>query len=168
MDIMIRPEVDGDAGAIAAVTEAAFLRAPHASGAEQHIVAALREAGALTLSLVAEAGGRIVAHLAVSPVAIADGSANWHGLGPVSVLPEHQGQRVGSRLVEAALAELQALGAAGCVVLGEPAFYRRFRFRPVPGLFLPGVPAEYFMALAFEAARPAGKVSYHAAFEVAE
>lgn len=65
-----------------------------------------------------------------------------------------------------ALDELRAIGAAGCVVLGEPDYYGRFGFAPVPGLVLPGVPPEYFMAIAFAPATPQGTVAYHEAFDV--
>jgi len=59
------------------------------------------------------------------------------------------------------------MGAAGCVVLGDPAYYRRFGFAVQPGLVLPGVPADHFMALPFGPARPQGAVAYHAAFTAA-
>ena len=65
---------------------------------------------------------------------------------------------------EAAISALQAQSAQGCVLLGEPDYYRRFGFRTVPGLELPGVPAEYFQALSFEGPPPQGQVSYHRAF----
>lgn len=104
-------------------------------------------------------------HVAVSPVAISDGTAHWYVLGPVSVIPERQGQGLGTRLVTSALSELRALGAAGCVVLGKPTYYARFGFGPEPGLVLPGVPARYFQALALGGAVPSGQVAYHASFE---
>jgi len=52
------------------------------------------------------------------------------------------------------------------VLVGEPAFYSRFGFRAVPTLLLPGVPAEYFQALALHGRVPHGEVSYHEAFDV--
>lgn len=161
----IRLEMPGEAAAIDAVTVAAFQNAPHTSHTEQFIVEALRAAGALSVSLVAEAEGAVVAHVAVSPVTISDGTPNWYGLGPISVLPQRQGEGIGSALMDAALAALRELNAAGCVVLGDPAFYGRFGFRPEAGLVLPDVPAEYFMSLAFDANLPQGSVSYHVAFE---
>ena len=54
----------------------------------QFIIKALRNANALTLSLVAEADGRVVGHIAISPVRVSDGTTGWYGLGPVSVLFE--------------------------------------------------------------------------------
>lgn len=165
MMIEIRKEKPEDVDIIEAVTASAFQNAPHTSHTEQFIVSALREAGALTLSLVAECNDyRIVGHLAVSPVIISDGSTNWHGLGPVSVLPEYQRQGVGMQLMQRALAELKSGGAAGCVVLGDPEYYHRFGFEVVEGFIFPGVPAEYFQALSFDGRFPEGKVTYHAAY----
>ena len=161
----IRNEISADAPAIEAVTVAAFRSAEHSSGTEQHIVRALRDAGQLVVSLVAEKHGQLIGHVAVSPVVLFDGTADWYGLGPVSVLPEHQGRGLGTLLVTRALTELRALDAAGCVVLGEPGYYARFGFRPEPGVVLPGVPAQYFQAIAFHDAVPSAEVTYHASFE---
>lgn len=163
--IEIRNEDSEDASAIDAVTIAAFRSAEHSSGTEQHIIRALRDAGQLVVSLVAEEQGQVVGHVAASPVALSDGTAGWYGLGPMSVLPEHQSRGLGTLLVTRSLTELRAMGAAGCVVLGEPGYYARFGFGPEPRLVLPGVPAQYFQAIAFQDAVPAGEVTYHASFE---
>lgn len=165
MNILIRPETGADHEAIEALTVAAFLNAPHSDHNEQLIVRALRLAGALSLSLVTEQEGRVVGHLCFSPVTISDGSEQWYGLGPISVSPALHGKGLGSRLMEAGLAQLKGMGAAGCVVLGDPGFYGRFGFVSEPGLTLPGVPAEYFMARSFGATMPSGEVCYHPAFE---
>ncbi|CAJ1894579.1 hypothetical protein PEKONANI_03632 [Aeromonas jandaei] len=164
MNIIIRPETGADYDAIEAVTVAAFLNAPHTDHNEQLIVRALRQAGVLSLSLVAELEGQVVGHLCFSPVTISDGSERWYGLGPISVSPELHGKGIGSHLMEAGLAELKRKGAAGCVVLGDPGFYGRFGFVPEPKLTLPGVPPEYFMAMSFGVASTRGEVNYHPAF----
>lgn len=166
MNVVIRPELTSDADDIAAVTEAAFRDAAHTDHTEHFIVAALRAAGALSVSLVAQQDGRIVGHVAVSTVAVSDGARGWYGLGPISVLPAMQGRGIGERLMRSALTELKDNGAAGCVLLGDPAYYQRFGFKAEPRLVLPGVPAQYFQALAFGASLPRGIVSYHAAFNV--
>lgn len=165
MNIIIRPETGADHDAIEALTVAAFLNAPHTDHNEQLIVRALRQARALSLSLVAEQEERVVGHLCFSPVTISDGSPHWYGLGPISVSPALHGKGLGSRLMEAGLAQLKGMGSAGSVVLGDPGFYGRFGFVSEPGLTLPGVPAEYFMARSFGAAMPRGEVRYHPAFE---
>ncbi|CAB5511985.1 hypothetical protein LMG26857_01274 [Achromobacter anxifer] len=160
----ILPETPGDRDAIFALTQAAFKDHPHSQQTEGYITNALREAGALTLSLVAWEDGRAVGHAAFSPVSIGDGAADWYGLGPVAVLPELQGRGIGAALIRDGLERLKALGAAGCVVLGEPAYYARFGFAQMPALTYPGVPPEYFMAQVYT--RPAqGEVAYHKAFE---
>jgi putative acetyltransferase len=167
--LRIRPETPDDVTMIEAVTVAAFLEAPHTSHTEQFIVAALRAAGGLTVSLVAEAEGAVVGHVAVSPVTTSDGTPNWFGLGPISVLPAWQGRGVGSALMRAALETLRELGAAGCVVLGEPAFYGRFGFKAEPGLVFPDIPPEYFQVVTFgEATVPRGRVAYHDGFDAQE
>lgn len=160
----VREESPSDIEAIHAVTIAAFKDAPHTAHTEQFIVDALRKSGALFLSLVAEQAGSIVGHVAVSPVTVSDGSSHWYGLGPISVIPELQGQGIGSLLMKEALQRLQDKGAAGCVLLGDPAYYSRFGFKPTPELVLPDVPPEYFQALAFKPPLPHGIVTYHEAF----
>ncbi|PKO32446.1 MAG: GNAT family N-acetyltransferase [Betaproteobacteria bacterium HGW-Betaproteobacteria-9] len=161
---MIRPETPADSAAIATLTTAAFLNAPHTSHTEAFIVNALRRAGALSLSLVAEQGGERVGHVATSPVVIADGTPGWHGLGPISVLPEHQGKGIGSALMRAALQALREQGAAGIMLVGDPGYYRRFGFRNEAQLVYPDIPPEYFMALPFTDALPHGTVRFHEAF----
>ena len=160
----IRKEVASDTSAVEAVTIAAFQNAAHTDHTEQFIVRDLRKFGQLSVSLVAVENYLIIGHVAVSPVTISDGAEAWYGLGPISVLPERQRQKVGARLMEHALLELRTLGAAGCVVLGDPRFYSRFGFSVEHSLVLPGVPEEYFQAISFNGALPTGVVSYHAAF----
>ena len=167
-NVQIRPETAADADAIDAVTVAAFLEAPHAAHTEQFIVRALRRAGALTVSIVAELDGGVVGHVAASPVAVSNGATGWFGLGPLSVRPDLQRRGLGSRLMEAVLQRLRELGAAGCVLVGDPAYYRRFGFRPEPGLVLPEVPAEYFQALSLGRPIPEGVVAFHPAFGATE
>jgi len=70
--------------------------------------------------------------------------------------------------MKAALAELRRLGGAGCVVLGNPAYYGRFGFKAHAGLVLPDVPQEYFQAVAFGGEMPVGDVRYHQAFDATE
>lgn len=167
MDIQIRNETAADVSIIAAVTASAFLHAPHTSHTEHFIVNALRKAGQLTISLVAEADGTVIGHVAISPVSISDGARNWYGLGPISVAPEYQRRGVGSRLMRQALRLLREKGASGCVVLGEPVYYSRFGFQADSNLQLPGVPPEYFQAISFDTSSPRGVVSYHLAFDAA-
>ena len=93
-NVIIRSETESDTEAISEVTEAAFETLAVSNHTEQFIVHALRRANALVVSLVAEADGKVVGHIAFSPVIISDGSADWYGLGPISVLPELQRQGI--------------------------------------------------------------------------
>jgi putative acetyltransferase len=165
MSLMIRNERPSDIPAIEQLTREAFLDAEHTSHTEQYIVNALREAGALTLSLVAEEAGVVVGHAAISPVTLSSGEPGWYGLAPVSVLPARQGQGIGGQLIRQLLKQLQALGAAGCVVLGDPGYYSRFGFKAGQGPLLAGVPPEYFQAQAFHGSYPSGEVSFHPGFD---
>jgi putative acetyltransferase len=94
-EITLRQETTADIEAITEVTMAAFKDLPISNQTEQFIVKALRKADALTLSIVAEMNGRVVGHIAFSPVTISDGTSDWYGLGPISVLPEYQRQSIG-------------------------------------------------------------------------
>lgn len=161
--MLIRKEQAADVAAIRQVTDAAFAGVAHSDGREGAIVDGLRAAEALTLSLVAEEGG-VVGHVAFSPVAVGDVAGTWYGLGPVSVAPDRQGQGIGKALIAAGLDQLRQIGAAGCVVLGDPAYYQRFGFRADPKLCFDGVPAAYFMQLTLAGPTPEGQVVYHPAF----
>ncbi|MGH6706110.1 MAG: GNAT family N-acetyltransferase [Sphingomicrobium sp.] len=160
----IRAETAGDAAAISAVVEAAFAGAEHSDGTEVAIVEQLRKAAALTISLVATDGTEIVGHVALSPITIDGVDIGWLGVGPVSVLPGRQNQGIGQALMHEALDRARSMGAAGCVVLGEPAYYGGFGFKADERLSFPGPPPEYFQALAFDGAIPSGTVAYHKAF----
>lgn len=157
----IRAETPADAAAIRRVMDVAFRGAPHSDGTEAAIVEALRGAGALSLSLVAEGGGRILGHAAFSEVTADGAPAGLFGLGPLAVLPKVQARGIGAALVREGLARLRG---RGCVVLGDPGGYGRFGFAATPGLRLPGVPPEYFMALTFGGPLPAGAVAHPPAF----
>ena len=167
MEVLIRSERPTDIDAIEQVTLAAFMGKFSDNPTEHLIVNGLRNAGALSLSLVAEVNGKIVGHVAFSLVTINEENLNWYGLGPISVLPEMQKQGVGSKLIKEGLSAIRALGAKGCVLEGSPVYYQRFGFRSYPGLIYEGSPAlEYFMALPFYEDVPQGKVEYHQAFYI--
>ncbi|MBI2276593.1 MAG: N-acetyltransferase [Dechloromonas sp.] len=163
--IVIRCETDTDIAAIRDVTVAAFKTLEISHHTEQFIIAALRAANSLALSLVAEVDGRVVGHIAFSPVTISDGSRNWYGLGPLSVLAEHQRQGIGKALIEEGLSRLKGLDAQGVCLVGHPDYYRKFGFENAPGLVLEGVPPEFFFALSFTGQMPQGGVTFHEAFK---
>ena len=163
--IVIRNERDADASAIAEVTVAAFKTLEISNRTEQFIIEALRAAKALEVSLVAEVDGRVIGHIAFSPVTISDGTQNWYGLGPVSVLPEYQRQGIGKALIREGLSRLKDMNARGCCLVGHPDYYTKFGFKNMPGLVLEGVPQEVFFALSFDGHTPRGAVTFHEVFK---
>jgi putative acetyltransferase len=148
--MIIRKETTSDIEAITQVTIAAFKTLPISNQTEQFIIKALRAAGALTLSLVAEIDGRVVGHVAFSPVVISDGTKDWYGLGPVSVLPEYQKQGIGKSLINKGLSLLKESGGGGCALVGDPNYYKRFGFKNFPELVHEGVPQGSFPCLAVQ------------------
>jgi putative acetyltransferase len=162
--MIIRKETPSDIEAITHVTIAAFKTLPINNHTEQFIIKALRAAGALTVSLVAEVDGRVVGHVAFSPVIMSDGTKDWYGLGPVSVVPEYQKQGIGKSLINEGLTLLKELGGQGCVLVGDPNYYKRFGFKNFPELNYEGVPQEVFLALPFNEKVPQGVVVFHEGF----
>lgn len=125
--LRVRPEQAADLPRVFELHARAFRRP-----AEAELVDALRGAGALALSLVAEAGGRPVGHVAFSPVQVGEGAAAWPALalGPLAVDPDHQSGGVGSALVREGLARCRAERHAVVFVLGHSDYYPRFGFEP--------------------------------------
>ena len=165
--ISIRPESSADVEAVSRVNRLAFAVHPYSRQTEHLIVDGLREAGALSVSLVAVLDGEIVGHVAFSPALVGDAATGWYLLGPVAVLPEHQGGGIGSLLVEAGLERLKAGDARGCVLVGEAGYFSRFGFRVFPGLVYEGVPGEHVLGLPLGASAPAGEIRAHEAFLIA-
>jgi len=162
--MIIRNETTSDIGAITKVTIAAFRTLAISNHTEQFIINSLRAADALTISLVAEIDGQVVGHVAFSPVTISDGSIDWYGLGPVSVLPEYQKQGIGKSLVNKGLSILKELDGNGCALVGDPNYYKRLGFKNIPDLVYEGIPQEFFLALSFTENIPRGIVVFHEGF----
>jgi len=163
--MVIRQEQESDRSAIADVTARAFAGMEHSDQTEPEIIERLRASDALSLSLVAIEGGTLIGHVAFSSVTIDGAHDGWFGLGPVSVEPDHQQKGIGSALIRKGLDQLRSSGAAGCVVVGDPAYYRRFGFEHDDDLRYEGAPPEYFMRLNFTADQPpTGRVDYAPAF----
>lgn len=170
-EIRIRAERPEDLPAIHRVNYVAFSQAFGHAG-EADLVDALREQAHPHISLVALLGGEVVGHIFFSPVIIEGEGSSFQamGLAPMSVLPEHQGRGIGSRLVREGLDACRRIGHNVVVVLGHPDYYPRFGFEPAAPK---GIRSEYdvsddkFMVAELEPGALAGRkgvVKYHAAF----
>jgi len=165
MAFVIRPERPEDADIIHDLTVRAFAPMPFSSGTEAPILRALREAGDLTLSLVAEEDGAIIGHVAFSPVAINGVHAGWFGLGPVSVAPERQRQGIGKALMAEGLARLKRAGAAGCALIGNPAVYARMGFASDGALTYRDLDPALVQRVVFAGDAPRGELAFAPAFD---
>lgn len=165
--MMIRPEELRDEATIREVNRLAFGR-----DAEGALVDALREAGAVLCSLVAEDDGRIVGHILFSPATLEDGPNRWEvaALGPVAVHPEHQRRGIGGALIRAGLDICRARGYDIAILLGHPTYYPRFGFRPAAplGIRWEHGAEEAFMVMALQPGALAGRqgiIRYRPEFE---
>jgi len=162
MRFAIRPERPEDAAAIDAVLRAAFPKA-----AEADLVRRLRADGDLALSLVAEENGTIIGHAGFVPVRLEPdpGYRIW-GLAPLSVVPNRQGQGIGSALTNAGLDAAAEAGIGLVLVLGDQNYYGRFGFDTVLASEIAVAWAgPYFAGLTLRAVpQPRGRASYPAAF----
>ena len=164
-NLLIRNEKSTDYRAISEVTISAFESMEISNKTEHFIIKSLRASKALTISLIAELDGRVVGHIAFSPVTMSDGTKDWYGLGPVSVHPDFQRQGIGKALIQEGLLRLKNLNAKGCCLVGHPQFYRQFGFKNVEGLTHQGVPQEVFFVLSFDGNIPQGNVMFHEGFK---
>ncbi len=163
--VLIREERTGDWEAVSDLITQAFAPMPFSSGTEAAIATSLRQSGAAVVALVAEQAGDVVGQVLFSPAFIAGRASSWHALGPIAVAPTYQRIGIGSRLIGVGLERLRAMGSAGCIVLGSPAYYQRFGFELSPSLAPAGMPAEYFMMLPFGSTPPTDVLAFHPAFE---
>jgi putative acetyltransferase len=70
----------------------------------------------------------VVGHVTASQATVASDSVV--AVGPIGVLPDHQGTGIGSALMDALLAAADAADVPLIVLLGAPPYYSRFGFRP--------------------------------------
>ena len=145
--IEIREERPEDIAAVREVNKRAF-------GQEQeaNIVDALRSNGAALLSLVATLNGQVVGHIMYSPITVGD-KVTGAALAPMAVLPEHQREGIGSKLIEAGTQKLKEAGYPYIIVLGHANFYPRFGFKPASSFGIEcewDVPDDVFMLLVLD------------------
>jgi putative acetyltransferase len=171
-DPTIRAEEAGDVPGIGRLVTLAF-----GQDDEARLVDAIRQEEGFDprLSLVASEDGALTGHVLLSPILIRSGSGNVPALSlaPVSVLPERQGEGIGSRLTERALETARELGHRIVVVIGHPSYYPRFGFTPAreKGLEVSWpVPDEAFMVMELAAGALEGiegEVVFPPAFDAA-
>jgi putative acetyltransferase len=145
-NLLVRPELPADREGVLEVNRAAF-----GSDAEGRLVDALRAAGHVRLSLVAEElsegvsprfasqaapmgdrplPGRIVGHVLFSALEIVDpaGTLPALALGPMAVAPARQRSGIGTQLIRRGLDDCRAAGHRIAIVVGHPEYYPRFGF----------------------------------------
>lgn len=168
--MIVRDESPADADRIRTMIGDAFRAVPHSSGNEVAIYDELRAAGAIVAGLVAgDDDDTIAGHLVLSAVTItgADERAGdrWLGVGPVAVGPDRQRRGIGTALMNAAIIRASRFGAAGLVLVGNPAFYGRFGFAARDGLTYGAMPSRFVLGRSLTQPIPAGMIRFHAAFE---
>jgi putative acetyltransferase len=139
--VAIHPERPGDAASIRAVHAASF-----PTDLEARLVDLLRAADRLPVSLVAEVSGMVIGHIAFSPVTAASGAIGA-GLAPVAVSEPYRRKGIAAELIRAGLEACRVAGFGWAVVMGEPAYYSRFGFRPAADF---GLSDEYGGGPAFQ------------------
>lgn len=137
--MIIRPETKEDFGQIYDLVKTAFQTAKVADGDEQDFVNRLRAGGNYIpeLALVAEKNDRLIGHIMLTKTCVINENSTDKDykfeallLAPLAVLLEHRDQGVGSRLVNASMALAKDLGHSAVFLVGDPAYYHRFGFKP--------------------------------------
>ncbi|GGD89543.1 GCN5 family N-acetyltransferase [Rhizobium anhuiense] len=164
-EMLIRYEAPDDFDAIHDLTSTAFKPMPYSNGTEAEIIRRLRAAGDLTISLVVEEGGEILGHVAFSPVTIDGAHGGWFGLGPISVKPERQRQGIGMALITKGLELLNAMGASGCALIGNPDIYSRVGFSSDGQLKYLDLDTRLVQRIVFRGSPPGGTLQFAPAFE---
>ena len=93
-----------------------------------------------------------------SPLSIG-GNVTGAALGPMAVLPEHQRQGIGTRLIKVGNQKLKDAGYPFIIVVGHADYYPRFGFRPASEYGIKcqwDVPDDVFMLLVLDQAKMEG------------
>jgi putative acetyltransferase len=143
---------------------------------EAEMVATIRNECEDAISLVAidDVSSKVVGHIIFSPATIDSGGSivQGMGLGPMAVEPKFQNREIGSKLVREGLKLLKDTDSAFTLVIGFPAYYRRFGFELAENHGVchgfAGVPKEVFFIHVAEQTDASkltnGKAFYHLSF----
>jgi putative acetyltransferase len=169
--VIVRRQRADDYEAIRGIYAAAFARpeSPDSVPPEVGLFEALWEAGDVVpdLSFTALNDAGAIGHVTASRATVAADPVV--AVGPIGVLPEHQGLGSGSALMDAVITAADAGDVPMIVLLGSPQYYGRFGFRPARELgVIPPEPSwgDAFQARALTAYSPAvaGRFEYAPAF----
>lgn len=151
-DIKIRQIAASDYDAIYKLIKTAFETADHSDGDEQDFADGLRlsEGYIPQLDLVAQLDGQLIGHIMLTKIHVLkpDGSRlDALMVAPLSVLKEYRSAGVGSALMKEGLRIASTLGYGAAFLLGEPAYYQRFGYKPthLHGITHDTYPADYLM-----------------------
>ena len=136
--VVLRNEKKTDWKTVEQVTYRAFRDAPPTGdddGMEALLAQRLRSCSAFVpeLDYVAEFGGCVIGNIMYARSKVAGKSENeWEMLtfGPISVLPKHQREGIGSALILKTLDAARELGYRAVLIFGHESYYPRFGFKP--------------------------------------
>jgi len=133
MKIEIRQEKPSDYDVVFKTIEKAFKSEKYSDGTEQFLVERLRKSVAFIpeLSIVAEANNKIVGHILLTKLKIRNTKNVFDSLAlaPVSVLPLHQGNGIGTKLILQAHSKAAEIGYQSIMVLGHEDYYPKFGYQ---------------------------------------
>lgn len=166
-NIIIRTEREADFSAVYEINCKAF-----GTSEEGLLVDKLRKSGIPLISLVSELNDKLVGYILFSQAHIVSKNSRIEimALAPMAVLPEYQGQSIGSELVKHGLKLCIQNGFKAVAVLGHPEYYPRFGFEPSINFSITcsyDVPDEVFMIRELKKGflnNLNGQVEYHKSF----
>jgi predicted N-acetyltransferase YhbS/uncharacterized protein YdhG (YjbR/CyaY superfamily) len=134
----LRLERKSDRNIVEQITYRAFRDAPPTGadddGMEALLARKLRSCAAFVpeLDYVAELDGSVIGNIMYTRSKVTGDGGKWETLtfGPVSVLPKHQRNGVGSALIRKTLEAAYELGYRAVLIFGHESYYPRFGFKP--------------------------------------
>ena len=151
-NIIVRPTTSADYETVYNLIQTAFQTAEHTDGDEQDFAVGLRNGGNYIpeLDLVAELDGQLIGHIMFTKTFVTRPDGSYYPtlmVAPLSVLLEYRSMGIGSALMNEGFRIAMALGYSSAFLLGEPAYYQRFGYKPTSefGISHEAFPAEYLM-----------------------